>query len=85
MLRPDGERDQRTDGGAHPRGGGWVAGPIRVTLSPPTGGTASGCLSGLDSVLLGALVANPSGFYVNVHTTDFPAGALRGQLQPLSP
>ena len=66
-------------------GAAGVAGPIRVTLSPPTGGTASGCLSGLDSVLLGALVANPAGFYVNVHTTDFPAGALRGQLQPLSP
>lgn len=26
------------------------------------------------------IVANPSGFYVNIHTADFPAGAVRGQL-----
>ncbi len=24
---------------------------------------------------------NPSGYYVNIHTTDFPGGAIRGQLQ----
>ncbi len=28
-----------------------------------------------------AILANPSGFYINVHTTDFPGGAIRGQLQ----
>lgn len=27
-------------------------------------------------------VANPAGYYVNVHTSDFPAGAACGQLKP---
>lgn len=26
------------------------------------------------------IVANPAGFYVNIHTADFPGGAVRGQL-----
>jgi hypothetical protein len=27
-----------------------------------------------------AIVANPAGYYVNVHTAEFPKGAIRGQL-----
>ncbi len=26
------------------------------------------------------ILANPAGFYVNIHTADFPGGAVRGQL-----
>ncbi len=26
------------------------------------------------------IVANPAGYYVNIHTADFPGGAVRGQL-----
>jgi CHRD domain len=29
------------------------------------------------------ICANPAGFYVNYHTTDFPGGAIRGQLTRL--
>ncbi len=42
-------------------------------------GMLSGCVSA-DPVLIGQIIANPAGYYVNVHTTEFPAGAVRGQL-----
>ena len=41
---------------------------------PQTGETVGG------GVLATEIVNNPAGFYVNVHTTDFTAGAIRGQL-----
>ena len=57
-----------------------VAGPIVVPLSAPdANGAASGCRT-VDAALLGRIGQNPGGFYVNVHTSDFPAGAVRGQL-----
>ena len=30
--------------------------------------------------MLQEIVDNPAGYYVNLHTEDFPAGAIRGQL-----
>jgi hypothetical protein len=64
-------------------GGAGVNGPIVVPLfsfAPPTTQTHfSGCVPGSRDVLR-AILANPSGYYVNVHTTVFPAGAVRGQL-----
>jgi hypothetical protein len=57
-------------------------GPIVVPLSAPDlNGTAIGCTTPVEEGLLGRLVENAAGFYVNVHTTDFPAGSVRGQLE----
>ena len=57
-----------------------VAGPVVVSLSAPgANGKSSGCVSVTRS-LAKNLIQHPSRYYVNVHTTDFPAGAVRGQL-----
>lgn len=58
-----------------------VRGPIVVFLSPPdASGTATGCRAGVDRDLMRDILQNPDSYYVNVHTTDFPPGAIRGQL-----
>jgi hypothetical protein len=57
-----------------------VAGPVFVTLSAPDAeGEASGCTFVERADIL-EIIRNPDEYYVNVHTSDFPAGAVRGQL-----
>lgn len=59
-------------------------GPVVVPLTAPdASGKASGCTP-VDAALVGRIAANPANFYVNVHTSDFPAGAVRGQLSGAS-
>lgn len=65
------------------RGVAGTNGPIVVPLTtPPAGnpGTSSGCVSNIGAALIASLRADPSRFYVNVHTAAFPGGAVRGQL-----
>jgi CHRD domain len=55
-------------------------GPIVVHLTAPDAtGTSSGCTD-VDGELVKEISKNPEAYYVNVHTSDLPAGALRSQL-----
>jgi hypothetical protein len=55
-------------------------GNIVVPLTAPdASGKASGCANTTRAIVR-AILTNPSGYYVNVHTTDFPNGAIRGTL-----
>ncbi len=57
-----------------------VAGPIVVPLTPPdASGFSSGCVSA-DREEIMEIIQEPEEYYVNVHNSDFPAGAIRGQL-----
>lgn len=62
-------------------GAAGVNGPVVIGLDAPgASGEVKGCKTGLDATLLNAIIASPAQYYVNVHTTDFPGGAVRGQL-----
>lgn len=55
-------------------------GPVVVPLSAAdASGEASGCTT-VEADLIKAIRQDPGSYYVNVHTTDFPAGAVRAQL-----
>src|SRR6185369_2019843 len=44
----------------------------------------TGTVTITDKALLDKLKADPTGFYVNLHTAEFPGGAVRGQMFPVS-
>ena len=65
------------------RGAAGVTGPIIIPFNMTfVNGVSSGTLTGIAGSLLSEIVANPPGYYFNIHTTDFPGGAIRGQLRP---
>jgi hypothetical protein len=61
-------------------GAAGVNGGIVVDLAGIwVGGTLTGSTT-TTAAIAAAIIANPAGHYVNVHTTDFPGGSVRGQL-----
>jgi len=56
---------------------------VSLQLPPGPGRFFANCVPG-DATVLDEIAAAPQNFYVNVHTTVFPAGAIRDQLHPLS-
>ena len=61
------------------RGGPGMNGPPVVTLDAPDDNDSDDCDT-VDDALIDEIRNNPGGFYVNVHTADFPNGAIRGPL-----
>ncbi|GCL62452.1 CHRD domain-containing protein [Pseudaquabacterium pictum] len=67
-------------------------GPVVANLAWPQGGQSADCLDGINQrarfaadvpsveALIADILANPENYYVNVHNSQYPAGAVRGQL-----
>jgi CHRD domain len=69
------------------QGKAGVNGPVKVNLFttalPDTVSAAAGRTAVEDAAVIKGIRSNPAGFYVNLHSAEFPGGAVRGQLQPL--
>jgi CHRD domain len=62
----------------HPGAAGTANPPI-VDFGVPGATSDTGCTA-ISATLADEIMANPANYYVNVHTTDYSGGALRGQL-----
>lgn len=66
------------------RGAVGVQGPVVLDFVPGGLGSLSKCVLA-DSAVIDEIAANPAGFYFNVHTTAFGAGAVRGNFAVHAP
>ncbi|MGH4032528.1 CHRD domain-containing protein [Actinomycetota bacterium Odt1-20B] len=70
------------------QGGKGVNGGVKVDftklLGAVKGNSVTGTVKVADAALLKQLKADPGGFYANLHTAEFPGGAVRGQLHTVS-
>lgn len=67
-------------------------GPVVASLAWPQGGDAADCLTAgeaskfspqgeqSESELIAEILAHPEDYYFNVHNSEYPGGAIRGQL-----
>lgn len=70
------------------KGDAETAGPVKVTLFEDEAGldgsgAYEGCVKNVKKKLLKKIGAVPEKFYVNIHTEEYPDGAIRGQLEPI--
>lgn len=75
--------------GAHiHEGAAGSNGPVVASLAAPGDGNAADCLTEgepgkfAEGQTVAEILENPEDYYVNVHTSTYPAGAVRGQLAP---
>jgi hypothetical protein len=61
-------------------GAASVSGDHVFTIDLPVNGYSHTCVDQLDRDLIKSIRDTPEGYYVNVHTQIYPAGAIRGQL-----
>lgn len=69
------------------KGDSETAGPVKVTLFEDEAGlngtgNYEGCTKNVKKKLIKKIAATPEKYYVNVHTMEYPEGAIRGQLEP---
>ena len=63
----------------HEGAAGVAGGVVAPLITPQPGQRANACTE-IDAGLAKRILANPGGFYVNLHNEAYPAGAVRGQL-----
>jgi hypothetical protein len=64
---------------AHVHAGAAGADGAPIANLSVTGKGGDECIA-MEPDKIKGILANPAGFYVNVHTADYPKGAIRGQL-----